>query len=137
MRALITLLLCAGLIVACAQVRKATYPDDFVYLDQKQVKNEMVLLSIYLRQIDQILLDETTISSEQQGRLMNLLSSIETTADRLGAGTVATNHLLIDENIDHFRAEVHMAMQDVAADPPNYFSLGRLSGSCVACHRYR
>ncbi len=130
-------LLCAGLLAGCAQVRKATYPGDFVYLEQKQVKSEMVMLSIYLRQIDQILLDDSVISSEQQLKIVGLLSSITESANRLGAGSVETNHLLIDSRIDQFKHDVDIALRDAGANPPNYYSLGRLSGSCVACHKYR
>jgi hypothetical protein len=69
-------LLCAGLLAGCEQIRKATYPSDFVYLEQKQVRGEMALLSLYLRQLDQILLDDSTVSSEQQERILAILTKI-------------------------------------------------------------
>ncbi len=130
-------LLCGGLLAACAQIRKATYPSDFVYLEQKQVRSQMALLSLYLRQIDQILLDGSTVSSEQQQRILAILSKIETSATTLGAGNVRTNHLVIDDHIDQFRTDVYTAIHNASADPPNYFALGRLSGSCVSCHKLR
>ncbi len=130
-------LLCAGLLAACAQIRKATYPSDFVYLEKKQIRGEMALLSLYLRQIDQILLDGSTISSEQQQRILAILSKIEKSTATLGAGNVTTNHLVIDDHIDQFRDDVYSAIHNASADPPNYFALGRLSGSCVSCHKLR
>jgi hypothetical protein len=57
--------------------------------------------------------------------------------EKLGAGSVETNHLLIDDRIDQFKSDVDIALRDTSADPPNYYSLGRLYGSCVACHQYR
>ena len=48
-----------------------------------------------------------------------------------------TNHLVIDDHIDQFRSDVNDAIRDARANPPNYFALGRLSGSCVGCHKYR
>ena len=127
----------AGLIMGCAAIRKVTYPDDFVYLEQKQVTGKMLLLSSYMRQIDEILLDDSTVSSAQQERIIQILSSIDKTVDSLGAGNIRTNHLLIDEHVDEFKTEVTVALRDARSDPPNYFGLGRLSGGCVACHKYR
>ncbi len=130
-------LLCAGLIAGCAQIRKATYPSDFVYLERKQVTSEMALLSLYMRQLDQILLDDSTVSSEQQRRILNILSKIEKSTTTLGAGNVRTNHLVIDDHIDQFRTDLYTAIHNASANPPNYFALGRLSGSCVGCHKFR
>ncbi len=130
-------LLCAGLFLGCAQIRKATYPKDFVYLEQKQIKTQMALLSLYLRQLDQILLDDSTVSSEQQQRILGILSKIEASTSTLGADSASTNHLVIDDHIDQFRDDVYTAIHNASADPPNYFALGRLSGSCVGCHKFR
>ncbi|MCP4390016.1 MAG: hypothetical protein GY802_17110, partial [Gammaproteobacteria bacterium] len=120
-----------------AQIRKATYPSDFVYLERKQIRGEMALLSLYLRQLDQILLDGSTVSSEQQRRILAILSKIDASATTLGAGNVRTNHLVIDDHIDQFRNDVYTAIHNASASPPNYFALGRLSGSCVGCHKFR
>ncbi|MDH3762476.1 MAG: hypothetical protein OEU50_15955 [Gammaproteobacteria bacterium] len=130
-------LLCAGLLAGCEQIRKATYPSDFVYLEQKQIRGEMALLSLYLRQLDQILLDDSTVSSEQQERVLAILAKIESSTTTLGAGNIRTNHLVIDDHIDQFRNDVYAAINNASADPPNYFALGRLSGSCVSCHKFR
>jgi hypothetical protein len=130
-------LLCAGLLLGCAQIRKATYPSDFVYLEQKQIKTQMALFSLYLRQLDQILLDDSIVSSEQQQQIIGILSKIEASTTTLGAGNIRTNHLVIDDHIDQFRNDVYSAINNASADPPNYFALGRLSGSCVGCHKFR
>lgn len=130
-------LLCTGLLVGCTEIRKTTYPRNFIYLEHNQITSEMALLSLYMRQIDEILLDSTTISSEQQSKIINILSSINASADALGAGSTETNHLVLDEHIDQFKSDVNVALRDVSADPPNYFALGKLAGSCVACHQYR
>lgn len=134
---LLLALLSAGLLAGCEQIRKATYPRDFVYLEQKQIRGEMALLSLYLGQIDQILLDGSTVSSEQQQRILAILSKIESSANTLGSENIRTNHLVIDDNIDQFRNDVYTAIHNASADPPNYFALGRLSGSCVGCHKLR
>jgi len=136
-RWLVISLLSAGLLIGCAQIRKATYPSDFVYLEQNQIRSEMALLSLYMRQIDEILLDDSTVSSEQQGQIIKILSKVDNSVDSLGAGNIRTNHLVLDDHIDQFKSDVTVALRDASSDPPNYFALGRLSGSCVACHQYR
>ena len=97
----------------------------------------MAQLGLNLRQLDEILLDNSTISSEQQERILAILDQIYSSTESLGAGSVRTNHLVIDENIDQFRSEVSDAISDARANPPNYFALGRISGACVGCHKYR
>lgn len=134
---LIALMLCTGVIAGCAQLRKATYPSDYVYLEKKEVTNEMVLMSLYLREIDQILLDDSTVSSEQQQRIIVILNKINASTNKLGGGNITTNHLVLDEHLGDFKSEVNLALRDASSDPPNYFALGRLSGGCLGCHKYR
>ena len=52
-------LLGAGLMFGCAQIRKVTYPDDYVYLEKKQVSSKMALLNYYMIKIDEILLEDS------------------------------------------------------------------------------
>lgn len=136
-RLLWLVVLSASLIVGCEQMRKDTYPGDFVYLEQNKVSGEMALLSSYMSQLDEIMLDDATVSSEQQQQILAVLSNIDASANRLGSGNVRTNHLLIDSHIDQFKLDVDTAIRDARADPPNYFALGRLSGSCAGCHKFR
>ena len=135
-RALWTLLACT-LVIGCAEIRQATYPSDFVYLDRKQVRSQMASMSLHMREIDKILADNLAVNSEQQAQIIKLLNRIDASAERLGAGNVQTSHLLIDEHIDDFRADLRLALRDASSDPPNYYALGRLAGSCTACHQYR
>ena len=137
-RLFVIALLCSGLLFSCAQIRKATYPQDYVYLEQKQITSKMALLSFYLRKIDEILLEDSTINSDQQARIADILVSMRDTVDTLGTtGEASTNHLVIDDHLDQFRSDLNLALYNVRADPPNYFTLGKLSGSCAACHQYR
>ena len=95
MKKLLAIILLTILASGCSQNRKVTYPGDFVYLEHEQITSEMGLLSNYMGQIDDILADDSTISSEQQTRIVNILSLIDASADSLGAGNVETNHLII------------------------------------------
>ena len=96
----------------------------------------MALLSFYMRQVDEVLLDYSIVSGDQQQRILGLLNKINDLTAELGGG-VTTNHLVIDEHIDQFKIDVNLAIRDARASPPNYFALGRLAGSCTGCHEYR
>ncbi len=93
--------------------------------------------SANLWRIDAILADSETVLPYQREEIINLLKDIEKVADELGAGPQVTSHLLIDEHIDKFRSDVQKARQAVEREIPNYFLVGRLSGSCTACHFLR
>jgi len=138
MQLFIIALLCAGLMSGCDQIRKVTYPKDYVYLEKKQVSSKMALLNYYMIKIDEILLEDSTINSDQQARIVDILMSMGDTVDSLETGGDArTSHLVIDDNIGQFRSDLNLALNNVRSDPPNYFALGRLRGSCAACHQYR
>lgn len=135
---LIIALLGTGLVFGCEQIRKVTYPDDYVYLEKKQVSSKMALLNYYMIKIDEILLENYTINSDQQGRIESILISMGDTVDSLEtSGDARTSHLVIDDHIGEFRSDLNLALANVRADPPNYFALGKLRGSCAGCHQYR
>lgn len=129
-------LICAGVVFGCAQIRKVTYPQDYVYLEKEQLRSKMALLSFYLRQLNEIQSDSLVVSNDRQQRILKLLHKIEDLTAEFGSG-VTTNHLVIDDHIDEFKIDVHTAIRNARANPPNYFALGKLTGSCVGCHKYR
>jgi hypothetical protein len=127
----------ATMLNGCAQVRKVTYPDDFVYLDESLVQTAMLRMSLAIRGIDQIMIQGESLNLVDGQRIRQHLSTIDEVTDSLGAGDRVTNHLLIDEHIDEFKREVRQAIRNANATPPDYYAAGRLSGNCVGCHRYR
>ena len=137
MRTFLTTLLVLLAMTACTQYRGESYPSDSTQPESNQVRDEMALLNTHMQQIDQVLLDGSTISSEQQEKIIALLARINEVADRLAADGTDTSHEVIVENIDRFQGDVEIAMRDASANPPNYYALGRLAGSCNACHRLR
>jgi len=137
-RLLIVAVLGAGLLFGCEQIRKVTYPQDYVYLEKKQVSSKMALLNYYMIKNDEILLENYTINSDQQARIEKILVSMGDTVDSLEtSGDARTSHLVIDDHIGEFRSDLNLALANVRADPPNYFALGKLRGSCAGCHQYR
>ena len=134
---MVTVLFLAIMLNACAQIRKVTYPDDFVYLDESLVQTAMLRMSLAIRGIDQIMSREQAPSFVEKQRIREYLSTIDEVTGSLAAGEMVTNHLLIDEHIDEFRSEVRRAIRMANETPPSFYAAARLSGNCVGCHRYR
>ncbi len=134
---IVTLLLVSVFVSGCAQVRKLTYPRDFVYLDHSLVQTSMLRMSLAIRGVDQIMMQGEPLSEANQQRIKGLLSTIDEVTDSLGSGNRVTNHLLIDERIDEFRHQVRHAIRTANSSPPSFYAAGRLSANCLGCHRYR
>lgn len=132
-----TALACLALLAGCSTVRKVTYPPDFVYIEQSEIKSSMSRLSVNVWRIDQILGRSETVSPHEREDLIKILTDMKEISNKLGAGTVQSNHPFIDANIDSFKRDVELALQDVTDQPPDYYKAGRLSGRCLACHRHR
>jgi len=128
---------CSAFLFSCTQVSKTTYPENIVYLNKQQLSSKMALMSFYMREIDEILLDDSAISSRQQAQIIGILTRIDANADALATANFKTRHLVIDNHIDQFKTAVNLALNNVRAEPPNYYALGKLSGSCTACHQHR
>lgn len=124
------------LLAGCAEteVKMHTYPADMVYIEDSEVENAMLRLSRYIWSMNDIFDSQEHIAGYNREMILELLENMEKEALTLGAGSRQTNHLLIDENIEEFRADVRGARKAVEAEPPNYYLAGRLSGSCLACH---
>ena len=136
MRLAVIAVLAASLAFGCAQIRKATYPRDYVYLERKELRSKMALLGLYIRHLDDALVDTSADSDEQQRRVVDLLDKMAALTAEFGSG-ITTNHLVIDDHIDEFKTDVNSAIYDARANPPNYVAAGRLIGSCLGCHKFR
>jgi len=136
-RNLLVLVTGAAVIAGCAAVRKVTYPPDFVYLEGSEVTSAMSRLSADVWRIDDILKNSETVLPYEREEIIDILNDMERVANRLGAGTVETNHPFIDQNIDAFKRDVELALEEVKQEPPSYYKAGRISGRCLACHRLR
>ena len=136
LRLVVIAVLAASVAFGCAQIRKVTYPRDYVYLERKELRSKMALLGLYIRHLDDALVDTSADSDEQQQRIVDLLDKMAALTAEFGSG-ITTNHLVIDDHIDEFKSDVNTAIYDARAEPPNYAAAGRLIGSCLGCHKFR
>lgn len=137
---------------SCASIRHVTYPPDFHYLDSQEVKSVMHEMACHLLQLQQLVVPDAGIMPDTprrvpQDAVLAELDALERTAASLtgSSGTdvngkptrPATNHLLIDNHIDEFMAQIQRARWLVDNDPPDYYGVGQLAGNCLACHQLR
>lgn len=133
----IAIVSCFIILSSCAQIRKVTYPSDFVYLDDSQVKTSMLRISLAMRNIDNLLLREPDISVEKQRRILESLNTIDAITDTLSVAERDTNHLLIERYMQEFKQNINNAIYSAKAEPPNFYAAAQLSANCIGCHRYR
>ncbi|MEL6339322.1 MAG: hypothetical protein AAFQ65_05395 [Myxococcota bacterium] len=70
----------------------------------------------------------------ERARILAWLSELESAARTLSRSR-PTDHPRLDEHLDEFLRDIEAAKTGVHADPPNYYPVGHLSGSCMYCHQ--
>lgn len=128
---LFAIVLSLALAGGCAEIRKATYPPGFAYIEKRELQGSMGLMAAAMGQLDALI-----AAGSPQEKILDQLGVIEGVASKLSAGG-ATNHLLLDEHMEDFRADLSKARLMASLSSPNYYYAGRLSGSCSGCHRFR
>lgn len=133
--ALLTVLL--AIFAGCAKTEKTTYPANMIVVEDQAIESMMLGLSASMWSILDILDSNEYIPEYSREKIISLLKDMENAALKLGAGNRKTNHLVLDDNIAQFRADVVASRIAIEKEPPNYFRVGRLTGSCLACHVHR
>jgi hypothetical protein len=138
--ALIASLLAGSGVVACADVSEFatahTYGPSFDYIPDDQVDSVMWQLARDVKRIDVLTRDPAAITPAQANEIASLLVMMEDATDRLGKQGVRTNHPLIDEHREQFRADLEAARRGVLAVPPSYRLAEDVSTACMRCHEH-
>lgn len=116
-------------------LRKVTYPPDFKYVSGQELRSDMQRLAFQLQLLDQALTEENAPPSDQQQRVLATLRTIGTISGNLQAGDAGSNHPFLYDHMSNFVNDVGQAYSTASLDPPRYYLAGRVSGSCVNCHR--
>ena len=128
--------LLVGSIVGCSQIRQLTYPEDFTYLEKKQVKALMSEMNdSVLRLGHQV--SKTPPAEIDSQQVLNSLSEIESITSKIIGGHSQTNQLFISEHIEHFVSDVGTAKMYVKSSPPIYSKARDITNSCQECHTLR
>jgi len=137
-RAALASLVLAVFAVACSNwqhtLREGTYGPDFEYISPEQLKSTMWQMARDTRDLEHILAQPEPISASDRKRVRELLAAVYDESGRLGSEGARTNHPLLDEDRDKFRADVAAAGRGVDAEPPSYTLARNVTAACVHCH---
>jgi len=70
----------------------------------------------------------------EQRKVIAVLSRIESIAKQLTNTRIKSQHTLLRGNAGAFHTAVLTALKAAAANPPNYYAAGQISGACIHCH---
>jgi hypothetical protein len=117
-------------------MRPHTYGPNFDYILDTQVDSVMWQLARDVKRIETLTRDPAAITQQQNDEIASLLVMMEDATDRLGREGVRTNHPLIDDHREEFRADLENARRGVMAKPPNYRLAEDVSFACLRCHEH-
>ena len=132
----------AASIAGCAQIRKLTYPQDFVYLEKREVEALMRNMGDGVVRLNQLVAeasisDASTSDAAQQKKIVAEISALERIATRLSGGHKQTNQFFISDHIEQFISDLVAAKMFASINPPDYYKAGEITNSCLACHQFR
>ncbi|MEX2207965.1 MAG: hypothetical protein WEF50_17195 [Myxococcota bacterium] len=138
--ALVTSFLMGSGLLACAKLSEFTtahtYGPNFDYIPDEKVDSVMWQLARDVKRIDELTKDPASITQAQNEEIARLLVIMEDATGRLGKEGVRTNHPLIDEHREQFRADLEAARRGAMAKPPSYRLAEDVSTACMRCHEH-
>ncbi len=123
--------------VACAQIRKLTYPPDFTYLEKREVESLMRQMGEGITRLDQLIAEASKSELNQQQKIIAELSELEKIATRLSGGHTQTNQIVINDHIEQFMADLGTAKMFARINPPNYNKAEQIGSSSHEGHQFR
>jgi len=136
--ALLTTMLSMTLVVACTDVpallRRHTYPPNFKYIDRTQLRSAMWQLADDVSALDRLMRQPGTIDAARRVEVEQLLTEMLAATSELQAQGRPTNHPVMSDHVEAFRRDVTQALAGVRAEPPSYYLVGTVSGTCLTCH---
>jgi hypothetical protein len=131
-------LMVAVVAVACSgwkeTLRSGTYPPSFEYISSEQLDSVMWQMARDTRDLEQILAQNGAVSDADRRQVLALLAAVYDESGRLGSEGTRTNHPMLDDDRDRFRADVATARHGVESEPPSYSLARTVSAACVHCH---
>lgn len=110
-------------------------PPAFDYADGDELRSGMHQLAFELQKLDLALMSEHDDRPEFRQGVVTSLTNIERIGEFLQDGDISTRHSFLRGGMQRFLADVSRARADASRSRPVYYMAGRVSGSCVSCHR--
>ena len=107
---------------------------DFNHITEAQLKSSMGRLAVGVKRLQAIFADRKPITPDQRLEVIAVLDQMIIAADELGPDGVSSNHSRITHNLPRFREKLEIARESASMQPPRYYLVGNLSGTCLACH---
>ena len=136
-----TLVIAFGSAVACSGPHaigsKSKAAPEFRTISETQLQSAMWQLAAGVEELRGIFAERAPISREQRQQVIGILGQMIAAADELGPDGVSSNHARITENLTSFREKLEIALGAASRNPPSYYLVGHISGTCLACHGSR
>jgi hypothetical protein len=139
----ISLIAAVGLLLqlfACsdwaARARKYTYPPQFHYITDEQLRSTMWRLAFHSRELRQLTSSDEEITAHR-AEILRHLQSMELAATELNRTGWPTNHPMIDQHRDDLLRDIKSAQHAVRREPPSFLLASSVSGACAYCHPSR
>lgn len=134
-----TLLAATALLAGCSASDQGfpaiADPPPFDYADGDELRSRMHQLAFELQQLDLALASRSDDSPNLQQDVRSSLNDIERIGGLLQSGDLASKHPFLQDDMDRFLDDVRRAQSDAESSQPRYYMAGRISGSCMNCHR--
>jgi len=112
-------------------MRQYTYPPDFHYITEEQLRSTMWELAYHSRELNRLVSSPET-AQQHRTEIVEQLGAMEQAAASLSGWP--TNHPVVDRNLPNFRRDLRVARESVEGEPPNFRPAVSLSHGCAYCH---
>ncbi len=117
-----------------AEIRKHTYPPEFTFITDKQLKSAMWQLAEHVKKLDEVILTTNGATAQERREIIQILSKMEEISMTLGREGWPGSHSTVSRNIMKFRTDLVSARRAIEIDPPSYYLAGTVYGACAHCH---
>lgn len=120
-------------------LRKVTYPPDFKYTEQSDLRSDMHSLAFQMGLLDKALIKPSVQTPNdieiQRVEVLKALRNMGRIATNLQAGNSGANHPFMDDYMEHLVGKIDEARVAASLEQPRYYYAGKVSGGCVNCHK--
>ena len=110
-------------------------PPEFDFVDGDELRSGMHQLAFELQKLDLMLLSENDDQANDSQNVVTSLRNIERISGTIREGDINSQHPFLRRDMDMFLADVARAREDAMRGQTSFYLAGRVSGSCVSCHR--
>lgn len=91
-------------------------------------------LAAEVNDLDRVMRQPGPADSARRAEVQRLLTAMLATTSTLQTEGRPSNHPVISEHLPEFRRNLVLTLASVEAEPPNYYLVGTVSGTCLVCH---